>query len=142
MRALRTLAGFTAEASQFYLSHVAVIPPPELRRKVFNWIDAWRQRLDNGDVEQSSFAADGFLKLLEQLRVVLLQDSVLMRERFPYHCLWQDSLFQDELYLEFECELNPALENEVEPADLLLQRAVPVLENKASVLQQLLNLLN
>ncbi|KAG2225155.1 hypothetical protein INT45_009484 [Circinella minor] len=45
---LRTLAGFTAEAGQFYLSCAAVIPPPELCRKVFPWVDVWRQRLDNG----------------------------------------------------------------------------------------------
>lgn len=100
--ALRTLAGFTREAGQFYLPRAVVYPCTELRRKVFPWVDHWRERLDSGDVEQSSLAADGFLKLLEQLRVVFLQDSVLMKKQYPHHFVWKDPLFQDPLYEEFE----------------------------------------
>ncbi|KAG2215455.1 hypothetical protein INT45_014291, partial [Circinella minor] len=99
---LRTLAGFPTEHGYFYLSRANVQPPEGLCKKIFKFIDYWRQKLDEGNVEQVSCAADMFLKLLDRLRVVFLQDSVLLKKRYPHHYLWNHPLFQSELYKDFE----------------------------------------
>jgi hypothetical protein len=100
--ALRTLAGFTKDAGQFYLVRSTVMPPEELLVKVFPRVDYWLERISKEEVLESSTAADGFLNLLVQMRVVFLQDSVILKQKFPDHLLWFDPLFQDELYLQFE----------------------------------------
>lgn len=45
------------------------------------------------EADRHDLAAQGFLRLLQQLRVMLLQDSVIMRRKFPAHPLWSDPVF-------------------------------------------------
>lgn len=100
--ALRTMAGFTREAGQFYLVRATVIPSESLSRKVFPRVDSWLEKIKKGEVTEMSTAADGFLQLLVELRIVFLQDSVIMKKHHPNHSIWCDPLFQDEGYLQFE----------------------------------------
>ena len=53
-----------------------------------------QSRGDNGDeADCQDLEAQGFLRLLQQLRIVLLQDSVVMRQEFPAHPIWADPIF-------------------------------------------------
>lgn len=96
------MAGFTKDAGNFWLERASLMPSEDLCKKVFPHVDRWVERLENDDVTESSTAANGFLQLLIQLRVVFLQDSVIMKEKHPDHVLWKNELFRDELYLQFE----------------------------------------
>ncbi|KAG2209613.1 hypothetical protein INT45_013813, partial [Circinella minor] len=135
-RAGRWNTRFPMERGYFYLSCANVQPPEELCKKIFKFIDYWRQKLDEGNVEQVSCAADMFLKLLNRLRVVFLQDSVLLRKRYPHHYLWNHPLFQSELYKDFERSVDAAVEITEEPEQLQLQRAVPLVAQHLSDINQ------
>ncbi|KAG2217347.1 hypothetical protein INT45_010279 [Circinella minor] len=127
---LRTLAEFPTERGYFYLSRANVQLPEELCKKNFKFVDYWRQKLDEGNVEQVSCAADMFLKLLDRLRVVFLQDSVLLKKRYPHHYLWNHPLFQSEL------SVDAAVEITEEPEQLQPQRAVPLVAQHLSEINQ------
>ncbi|KAG2214162.1 hypothetical protein INT45_014126 [Circinella minor] len=133
---LRTLTCFPTERGYFYLSHANVQPPEELCKKIFKFVDYWRQKLDEGNVEQVSCAADMFLKLLDGLRVVFLQDSVLLKKRYPHHYLWNHPLFQSELYKDFERCADAAVEITEEPEQLQLQKTVPLVAQHLSDINQ------
>ncbi|KAF2477243.1 uncharacterized protein BDR25DRAFT_349190 [Lindgomyces ingoldianus] len=45
------------------------------------------------DVDRCNLAGKRFLQLLVQLRIILLQDSVFLQEKFPTHPLWRDPIF-------------------------------------------------
>ncbi|OBZ80847.1 hypothetical protein A0J61_11104, partial [Choanephora cucurbitarum] len=91
--ALRTLAGFTSDAGQFYLVRATIVPSEDLCKKAYPYVDGWLEKLAKGEVTESSTAADGFLQLLAQLRIVFLQGSVVIKKVFPDHFLWNDPLF-------------------------------------------------
>jgi hypothetical protein len=80
-----------------------VDPPESLRRSLWPWIDAWvvwykdggPDELVEGEPEPGSPGADnrdltgqGFLRLMDKLRTILIQDSVEMRRLFLEHPLW------------------------------------------------------
>lgn len=96
------MAGFSRDAGQFYLVRSTITLPNELLVKIFPQVDYWLERIKKKEVLKASTVADGFLNFLVQMRVIFLQDSMIMRERFPDHSLWRDPLFQDELYLQPE----------------------------------------
>jgi hypothetical protein len=52
--------------------------------------DREKETVAEAEADRHDFAAQGFLRLLQQLRVMLLQDSVIMRREFPVHPLWSD----------------------------------------------------
>ena len=51
--------------------------------------------------DRDDIAAQGFLQLLNQLRIILLQDSVLLQAQFPRHSMWDDPIFAREDYTTF-----------------------------------------
>ena len=52
----------------------------------------------NNKVVRLNLTGLGFLRLLYTLRVILLQDLVILYKQFPLHPLWKDSLFGCEEY--------------------------------------------
>jgi hypothetical protein len=99
---LRTMAGFEPSTQgNYYLPRAKILPPPSLVQAIWPWVDTWldwfksygekadgdrndggNRADDNQDKEEdrNDMAAQGFLRLLDQLRTILLQDSVLLRE--------------------------------------------------------------
>jgi Centromere DNA-binding protein complex CBF3 subunit, domain 2 len=54
---------------------------------VWPQIDGWLRQFDEG-INEPDLAGQGFLKLLKRPRTIYLQDSVLLRRRFPKHALF------------------------------------------------------
>ena len=75
VKAVKALAGFSAEREgDYFLSRASVNPPDALKKKVFLQIDEWKKRFDDKtDIADEDLAARNFLELLEHLRVVFLQ---------------------------------------------------------------------
>lgn len=75
VKAVKALAGFSAEREgDYFLSRASVNPPDALKKKVFPQIDEWKKRFDDKtDIADEDLAARNFLELLEHLRVVFLQ---------------------------------------------------------------------
>jgi hypothetical protein len=95
---LRTMAGFEpSNQGNYYLPRAKIAPPRALVQAVWPWVDEWLDWFksfndqDKKDEQQgkeedcNDMAAQGFLRLLDQLRTILLQDSVLLHEQFPHH---------------------------------------------------------
>ncbi|KAL3702058.1 hypothetical protein R1sor_020080 [Riccia sorocarpa] len=133
--AMRTLAGFSPSQGQFFLSRMAVTPPSQLTSKLFPQVEYWLSKLEVGDCEQS-IAAGGFLHLLKLLRIVILQDSVFLRIRHPTHPVWKHGVFSDPSYISFAEQLSVAVANQVDPAELQLQRAMPIMTDRISSLHE------
>jgi Centromere DNA-binding protein complex CBF3 subunit, domain 2 len=54
---------------------------------VWSQIDGWLRQFDES-INEPDLAGQGFLKLLKRPRSIYLQDSVLLRRRFPKHALF------------------------------------------------------
>lgn len=90
--AMRVMAAFPRERGQYYLRRSCTIAPESLQRQVNPWLDdalAYQESLEN----LANIATIGFLKLLKLLGGTVLQDSVLLRERYSDHPLWRFVVF-------------------------------------------------
>ncbi|EED11539.1 hypothetical protein TSTA_008350 [Talaromyces stipitatus ATCC 10500] len=79
---MRGIADFDPDwSSNYYLPRAAVCPPPALLNRVWPDLDTWQaahlERIDATERVEPNVAAGGFLELLQRLRTVFLQDSVL-----------------------------------------------------------------
>ena len=104
---VRSMAGFPpAQAGNYYLPRAKIHPPESLVHAVWPWVDQWQTwfRTKHGEIPErplasydqiclepgaeehpEDLAAQGFLRLLVELRVIFLQDSVIFRREFPNH---------------------------------------------------------
>jgi hypothetical protein len=89
-------------------------------------------RADN-EVVRLDLAGSGFLRLLHTLRVILLQDSVVLRQQFPLHPLWKDPLFSYEAYRRFAARVESSLVDVVTPEELTMQKYWPTQEAVAKL---------
>ncbi|KJZ70438.1 hypothetical protein HIM_10176 [Hirsutella minnesotensis 3608] len=94
---MRALADFDTEWSgSYFVPRDDVRPPDVLLVQVWPQLDNWKEAhsspLSDFGVEQN-MAAGAFLEVMEWLQEVLLQDAVFLRESYPDHPLFQDSVF-------------------------------------------------
>jgi len=122
---MRSIAGFPKEGKGYFLPRAQVMPEEALCSKIWPETDLWLMRIeayhpdrDYHEVVRLDLAGSGFLRLLRVLRVVLLQDSVVLRKQFPPYPLWKDSLFNCEEYLKFAAPVESWLANVVTPDEL------------------------
>jgi hypothetical protein len=93
------MAGFSPSTpGNFYLPRAKTLPLQSLEQAVWPFVNEWLAWFDadaNGandddndnddhiksedEADQQNLAAQGFLRLLKQLRIILLQDLVIMR---------------------------------------------------------------
>ncbi|OJD18721.1 hypothetical protein AJ78_01258 [Emergomyces pasteurianus Ep9510] len=135
---VRAMAGFDPSTQgNYFLPRAAIRPPEQLEAAVWPWVDVWLHRFDSyehnegGEIDErmksdledeQDLAAQGFLRLLKQLRTVILQDSVLLQREFPDHPLWSDPLFVREDYKAYAIEVARAVETVVKPQEIQIQR--------------------
>ncbi|XP_044724008.1 centromere DNA-binding protein complex CBF3 subunit [Hirsutella rhossiliensis] len=88
---MRIVAGFSASPGDYFLARAAHEPPYVLQKQLWPWIEvgtrfearARRQCWAEGGLDDDDLAADGFLKLMRRLRIVLLQDLAVLQLRYP-----------------------------------------------------------
>ena len=89
---MRIVAGFSASTGDYFLARAAHEPPYDLQKQLWPWIEEWeprfearanRRRWAQGGLDEDDLAADGFLKLMRRLRLVLLQDLAVLQPRYP-----------------------------------------------------------
>lgn len=157
---LRGMAGFSPSIpGNFYLPRAKVQPPRSLEQALWPWVDEWLAWFDSnleaddtdddtaeGEEEYESYydddddtqdlAAQGFLRLLQQLRIILLQDSVIMRKEFPDHPMWTDPIFQRDDYLAFARDVELSLLDVEEPEEIQIRKALPAIAERLSTIHQ------
>ena len=154
---VRSIAGFQpAGHGDYFIPRAMVEPPKSVVRLVWPWVDealAWFDSKEpplppsgagsddrDLDADECDLAGKGFLRLLVQLRTILLQDSVFFRNEFPQHPLWNDPVFRNRDYLSFARELELSVaQNVEEPQDMLIRRALPLLADRLTVFEQSFN---
>lgn len=144
---VRSMAGFNpTQLGQYHLPRTKVTPPDHLLHAVWPWVDQWdlwiREQhgkvppqpacaydeiaLDPAVTERfDDQAAEGFVRLLKELRIILLQDSVLFMREYPHHPLWLQPVFVRDDYRAFAQELLQALETVEEPGEVRLRTLAP-----------------
>ncbi|HTP57855.1 MAG TPA: hypothetical protein VMM82_02995, partial [Spirochaetia bacterium] len=139
-RFMRSIAGWPQEGKGYFLPRAQETPEEALCSRIWPGVDVWMERMeaydpdrDDNEVVRDDLAGSGFLRLLRVLRVILLQDSVVLRKRFPLHPLWKDSLFNCPEYLKFAARMEASLANVVTPAELTMQRILPAQEAVAKL---------
>lgn len=138
---MRIVAGFSRTAGDYFLARAAHWPPYDLQKQLWPWVEEWELRFEaraqrrtwvQGGLDEDDLAADGFLKLVRHLRVVLLQDLALLQARYPGLPFYNYPPFYGPAWDEYALRVRADAEDASEPASLLLQRALPEL---AGVLQ-------
>lgn len=109
-------------------------PPPDLLQQVWPEVDDWLtlQLQEGSNGVEKTQTAKGTLRLFQYLRGVLLQDSVLLRKRWPSLAVWQNAVFNQPEYLQYAANLEKAMADAVQndPANIRLEAAMPDLSGK------------
>jgi len=91
---MQSVAGFPKEGKGYFLPHAQEVLEEALYSKIWPEADIWLKHIEtyhpdqaNNEVVQLDLAGSGFLHLLHMLRVILLQDSVILHKQFPLHPL-------------------------------------------------------
>jgi hypothetical protein len=115
-------------AGAYFLPRATVVPPASLTSAVWPALDDWKDQFANPESSgvELNLAAGAFLELLDWLRLVLLQDSVLMRKAFPDHPIFLDPLFSSPEYGLFAAKVEDACSQVYEDSRALaIEKAVP-----------------
>jgi len=133
---LRIVAGFTASAGDYFLARAAHEPPYLLQKQLWPWVEEWEPRFEararrctwaQGGLDEDDLAADGFLKLLRHLRVVLLQDMAVLQPRYPGLPFFAHAPFSTPEWRDYALLVQADATGASEPLSLLVQRALPEL---------------
>lgn len=92
--------------------------------------------MPSAEEDRTDLAAQGFLHLLYELRVIMLQDSVLLRREFPQHPIWADPVFVRDDYKRFAEEVLESLNTCEEPEAVLVRRAMPAVAERINIMEQ------
>ena len=79
---------------------------------------------------ERTIAVQGFISLLQYLRVVVLQDVANFSRKYLSHPLFQLSLFRSEQFLTFRRELEEAMSAEEDPTESNLRRFLPSVDRQ------------
>jgi hypothetical protein len=146
---MRIVAGFSASPGDYFLARAAHEPPYVLQKQLWPWIEEWEPRFEararrqcwaEGGLDDDDLAADGFLKLMRRLRIVLLQDLAVLQPRYPSLPFFAYAPFNGPEWDEFAVAVRSDAVGATEPLSLLVQRALPelsgVLESTREALLQ------
>lgn len=132
---MRVVTGFSSSPGDYFLQRATHEPPYSLQRQLWPWIEEWETRIEvracrkswaQGGLDEDDLAADGFLKLLRRLRVVLLQDLAMLQPQYPSLSFYSYAPFYGPEWDAFALVVRTDLAA-AEPPNLLLQRALPEL---------------
>ncbi|KAJ9419296.1 hypothetical protein FOXG_06720 [Fusarium oxysporum f. sp. lycopersici 4287] len=133
---MRIVAGFSASPEDYFLARAAHEPPYVLQKQLWPWIEQWEPRFEararrqcsaEGGLDDDDLAADGFLKLMRRLRIVLLQDLAVLQPRYPSLPFFAYAPFNGPEWDEFAVAVRSDAVGATEPLSLLVQRALPEL---------------
>lgn len=86
------MAASSLKAGQYFIKRALTDPSDNLQRQIFPEIEEWKDRLAQGQIEQS-LSAIGFLKLLTYFRTVILQDAPSLIAHYPNLFIWNHKYY-------------------------------------------------
>jgi hypothetical protein len=106
IQAMRILSGADREGS-YRIPRAMVEPPPSCRDELFFGLNTYLDLVKSQEI--TDIATRSFIELLDDLRTVLLQDSVVLKKKFPELHVWKFPVFQSKAYLTWAEEATQAL---------------------------------
>ena len=85
--------------------------------------------IENMSIERRDVAAQSFLDLLELCRIVLLQDIIFLRPKFPSVSLWLNSPFNQSAFEDFSTRLLYEVEHGNDPMYIQIAKTIPHLSH-------------
>lgn len=128
--AVRVLAGFKVEKGYFYLERASIVPPQDLLKEIFPTVRPTLEAMLQSNRTKSAIETIGFLRLMDYLKLVILQDSVLLKDAFPNCPLWSYKPFNTEAYQTFYAEAKATLAKETSPFDLRVRSVLPIVHDQ------------
>ena len=124
---MRAMAGHPPQMGCFEICR-AIAPSNVLLSMIWPQLDVWKGQFGPQIGQINDLAAMGATNLLFYLREVILQDSVILRQLFPSHSVWNHPVFQQKAYTSFAQEVEACLQQEKEgPSQLsILYQAMPL----------------
>ena len=136
--AAKLMAGHKPEDGSYYINHECFLPPLVLQKLIFPQLEESWQYLWSITIKDRDRAAQAFLEALEWLCIVILQDAVILSEKYPTSPLWNHWPFN---LPEFQCFKRLALrkmEDEIHPEYVQLQQTVPLVADRLKLLNQVI----
>lgn len=121
---MRAQAQFDEKGGHFFINRGLITPPQSLAQLIFPEADEWIRRHEEREGVEEDMAAGGFLTLLIQMRTILLQDAVVLKQNFPDHVLLQHTIFRSQNFVDYENEVLQSLGTE-DPTNPTLRQVVP-----------------
>jgi hypothetical protein len=130
-KGMRAMAGFTdfSKPGFYYLKRDLLEPPQSLKSQIFPQLEDWLSRYENDECQQT-LSCLGFLNLLKYLRTTILQDSVILKEKYPNLFVWRHPVFLDPEFARWSSDLKTAMQTATEPAEFTIRAAVPTIANE------------
>ena len=85
---------------------------------------------------EKTIAVQGFISLLQYLRIVVLQDAVALSQKYPNHPIFSLQLFRSDRFLGYGAQLLRAMDSEEDPTESNLRRFLPALADKINNVHQ------
>ena len=98
-KAMRALAGLNPKSNISIINRATIEPDLEMQQMIFPTIEKWEKDMIDGINCEQTINLGGFFKLMKYLRKVLIQDMVIIQDKFPNHPLSNHELF---LSIEFQ----------------------------------------
>jgi hypothetical protein len=126
------MAGHKKKEGSFYIARCGVDPPEELQRMVFPFLEGAEAQIR--DSEQAHPTAAGFLRMLRDMRPIILQDAAEMLLCGREHPVFLMPAFKSPLFRPFMDQVQAAVSAE-SPLEGLIDRAMPEVAEKLQSLQ-------
>ena len=138
---MQSIAGFLKKKRKgYFLPHTQKMPEEAFYLKIWPKTDIWLKHIKtyhlnraNNEVIQLNLAGSGFLHFLCILRVILLQDLVVLCKQFPLYPLWKDPLFGCKEYQRFTTQIKSLLVSVVMLNKLIIQKYWPIYKTIAKL---------
>jgi hypothetical protein len=121
--AMRSLADFSPDIRCFFPERAALLLSESLQHELFPFVENYMAAYTKPSAPH--LATGGFRNLLAYLRVVILQDAVLLRDLHSAHKLWSHPVFSSGTFVDSARSLKTKMVVEKSPQSVHLQDVVP-----------------
>ncbi|CEP13751.1 hypothetical protein [Parasitella parasitica] len=137
--AIRIMSEFPEQIGCYRLPRALVTPPESLLCMVFPGYDACKESgISDVNSEHNTICGVGFLRLLKELRVIILQDAVLLRQQNSKSLIWRNKIFKSQEFEAFARDSLQAMATAQVTAALEIRRTMSFVEERFGQIQNAL----
>src|SRR5947207_15658632 len=115
----------TYRAGNYYLERECLATPESLQKLIFPLIEQTDAINKANDPNLQDIARRSFMELLRWFRIIILQDIVFIRDKFPDSSLWNHYIFRLPQFEEFATRLKIEVRHGDESRMVSISRIAP-----------------